>query len=71
MTDIIDLAQHQQEQILAAQLSAQLRSGRQTGHSRTHCEACGDPIPERRRQSLPGVTLCPVCADWQENKIRR
>lgn len=27
----------------------------------THCEDCGEPIPEQRRKALPGVTLCVEC----------
>lgn len=31
------------------------------GESLTHCEECGDPIPEARRKALPGVRLCVPC----------
>jgi len=31
------------------------------GESRTHCESCDAPIPERRRTALPGVRTCVVC----------
>ncbi len=31
------------------------------GVSRTHCEMCEDPIPEARRNALPGVRLCIGC----------
>jgi phage/conjugal plasmid C-4 type zinc finger TraR family protein len=31
------------------------------GDSLTHCEACGAPIPEARRNALPGVRLCVSC----------
>lgn len=31
--------------------------------SRTHCELCDDPIPQRRREILPGVRCCVECAD--------
>ncbi|HET7313040.1 DksA/TraR family C4-type zinc finger protein [Salinisphaera sp.] len=27
----------------------------------THCEECGEPIPERRRELIPGVRLCVAC----------
>ncbi|WP_423821162.1 DksA/TraR family C4-type zinc finger protein [Salinisphaera sp. SPP-AMP-43] len=33
----------------------------QAGDSLTHCEECGDPIPERRRELVPGVRLCVEC----------
>lgn len=29
--------------------------------SRTHCIDCEEPIPEARRQAVPGVTLCLDC----------
>lgn len=37
------------------------RSRMPAGESETHCAACGDPIPERRRTALPGVRTCIGC----------
>ncbi len=34
--------------------------------SRHHCRDCGEEIPEKRRQSLPGVSLCVACQAWRE-----
>ncbi len=34
---------------------------RLVGDSLTHCAECEEPIPERRRQALPGVKLCIEC----------
>ena len=31
------------------------------GPSATHCDECGDPIPEARRKLVPGVRLCVGC----------
>jgi phage/conjugal plasmid C-4 type zinc finger TraR family protein len=31
------------------------------GESLTHCEDCGDAIPEARRQAVPGVRRCVPC----------
>ncbi|GAB3673294.1 DksA/TraR family C4-type zinc finger protein [Salinisphaera aquimarina] len=31
------------------------------GESLTHCEECGEPIPERRRELIKGVRLCVAC----------
>ncbi|MEL6450773.1 MAG: DksA/TraR family C4-type zinc finger protein [Pseudomonadota bacterium] len=31
------------------------------GASLTHCAECEEPIPEARRQALPGVKLCVDC----------
>ncbi|MBE0454334.1 DksA/TraR family C4-type zinc finger protein [Roseovarius autotrophicus] len=32
------------------------------GESLAHCADCGEPIPEARRQAIPGVKLCLDCA---------
>ena len=31
------------------------------GPGATHCDQCGEPIPEARRAALPGVRLCIAC----------
>ncbi|MFE8072564.1 DksA/TraR family C4-type zinc finger protein [Marinobacteraceae bacterium S3BR75-40.1] len=31
------------------------------GESLYYCEECDEPIPEARRQALPGVRLCVAC----------
>jgi phage/conjugal plasmid C-4 type zinc finger TraR family protein len=31
------------------------------GESLTHCEECGDAIPEARRKAVPGVRYCIRC----------
>jgi len=31
------------------------------GESATHCQQCGEGIPEARRAALPGVRLCVPC----------
>ena len=31
------------------------------GKSATHCDQCGESIPEARRKALPGVRLCLTC----------
>lgn len=36
------------------------------GPSLSHCEECGDEIPEPRRQALPGVRLCLPCQDERD-----
>ena len=37
------------------------RSRLNKGPSLPHCEECGAPIPEARRQAVPGVRLCVAC----------
>ena len=41
---------------------------RYTGHSAMECEECGEPIPEQRRQAVPG---CRRCIDCQTEAERR
>lgn len=47
-----------------AEIRASLRA--QGFVSRRHCRDCGEEIPEKRRQSLPGVSLCVACQAWRE-----
>ena len=37
------------------------RASLPAGDSLEYCEQCGDDIPERRRQALPGVRTCILC----------
>jgi len=37
------------------------RSRMNKGPSLTHCEECDAPIPEARRNAVPGVRLCVAC----------
>ena len=37
------------------------RSQLPKGESLAFCEECDEPIPEARRQALPGVRLCVAC----------
>ena len=32
-----------------------------SGPGLSHCEECGEAIPEARRQAVPGVRLCVAC----------
>lgn len=37
------------------------RSQMPKGPSLTHCEECDAPIPEARREAVPGVRMCVAC----------
>ena len=53
-----------QEQIDSTVQDAVERARRQlapAGESLTHCEECGEEIPPRRREVIPGVRLCITC----------
>jgi phage/conjugal plasmid C-4 type zinc finger TraR family protein len=34
-----------------------------SGPSHSHCEDCGDAIPEARQRAVPGVRLCVTCQE--------
>lgn len=57
-----------QEQIDASVADAvsEARAKLNVGDSLSHCEECDAPIPEARRQAVPGVKLCIHCQAEQE-----
>jgi phage/conjugal plasmid C-4 type zinc finger TraR family protein len=40
------------------------------GPSATHCDECGEAIPEARRAAVAGVRLCIVCQDKADKELR-
>ncbi|MDX1381231.1 MAG: DksA/TraR family C4-type zinc finger protein [Xanthomonadales bacterium] len=40
------------------------------GESARHCRECGKPIPEARRQAVPGVRLCVACQEAADREER-
>ncbi|MGG7643971.1 DksA/TraR family C4-type zinc finger protein [Rhodovulum sp. YNF3179] len=60
-----------QEQIDASiedELKRMQARRRPAGESLTHCADCEDPIPEARRQALPGVKLCIACQQERDGR---
>ncbi|UOO77665.1 DksA/TraR family C4-type zinc finger protein [Neisseria sp. Dent CA1/247] len=55
----------EQEQIEASleDALALVRQHLPAGESAHECVECGEPIPEARRQALPGVQLCIACQE--------
>ena len=47
------------------------RSQMPKGESLTHCEECDAPIPEARRQAVPGVRLCVNCPAQEDSEQAR
>lgn len=48
---------------------ARLKARKQPiGESLTHCAECEEPIPEARRNALPGVKLCIDCQGERDMK---
>jgi phage/conjugal plasmid C-4 type zinc finger TraR family protein len=45
------------------------RSRMPQGESATHCDLCGDPIPEGRREAVPGVRTCVACQSGRDRKV--
>jgi phage/conjugal plasmid C-4 type zinc finger TraR family protein len=41
------------------------------GESLTHCEECEEPIPEERRQAIPGVRFCVRCQSEFEKRQKK
>jgi len=37
------------------------------GESLTHCAECAEPIPQARRQAIPGVKLCIECQQQRDH----
>jgi len=46
------------------------RSRLPEGESLRHCEMCEEPIPEARRNAVPGVRLCLACQSMVEKQQR-
>jgi phage/conjugal plasmid C-4 type zinc finger TraR family protein len=46
---------------------AAVRNNLPQGPSLSHCEECGDPIPEARRMAVPGVRHCVECKQHLEH----
>jgi phage/conjugal plasmid C-4 type zinc finger TraR family protein len=39
-----------------------------SGPGLTHCEECGQEIPEARRAAVPGVRLCVKCQEKEDHE---
>ena len=46
----------------------QARSRLPKGESLTHCEECGESIPEARRLAVPGVRRCIECQEENDRQ---
>jgi phage/conjugal plasmid C-4 type zinc finger TraR family protein len=63
MADISDRASDTQALHTAAALAA---IPKYEGVSAHICEDCGTEISRRRREVVPGVTVCMPCQGWRE-----
>lgn len=53
---------------VAAGVLERYRRIHQGGQSATHCEDCGEEIPEARRIAVLGCVRCTECADLEERR---
>ena len=65
--DEVDLAQALQEAHLRTTLAAHAYA-MPRGEAARACVACGEPIPERRRQAVPGCLFCVLCQGSRERE---
>ena len=40
-----------------------------SGESAEECEECGEPIPQKRREAVPGVQTCVACQVGRDKAI--
>lgn len=74
MSDECDRAQEREEELRADALADQARraklEGKTVADSAEHCTLCEEPIPEGRRQALPGVETCIECQRMLEGATK-
>ena len=69
MADQFDRAQELDAYYRHQALSAmKLNTTGKAAMTTTHCEDCGDKIPEGRRLAAPGCTRCRDCQQIRERK---
>ena len=65
MTDPIDRGCEREDELRADAIAEQRRraglEGKTVADSARKCSACKEPIPEARRQAVPGVQTCIEC----------
>ncbi|AGQ91350.1 hypothetical protein M634_13105 [Vibrio parahaemolyticus O1:Kuk str. FDA_R31] len=63
MSDVIDHASGFETQFTEVAIANQLARAKQMeqGESAQECGECGVPIPEERRQKVPGCKYCTQC----------
>jgi phage/conjugal plasmid C-4 type zinc finger TraR family protein len=63
-----DGAVHEQIDASIDDAVSQVRRRLPKGESLRACAMCGDPIPEKRRQAIPGVRMCVACQQEEDEK---
>ncbi|MDR2551437.1 MAG: TraR/DksA C4-type zinc finger protein [Desulfobulbus sp.] len=67
--DEVDIAQELQDAQLRRALMAQSYA-LPKGETASECDECDEPIPEERRQAMPGCRLCIACQETLERRQR-
>lgn len=49
---------------------AAARSRLPTGESAEYCDVCGEDIPQKRREAVPGVRTCVQCQSGKDSAVR-
>ncbi|KAF1074517.1 TraR/DksA C4-type zinc finger protein [Halodesulfovibrio sp. MK-HDV] len=63
--DQFDRASEIEQRIIQSAI-AEAQAARGCGESLTHCDECGEAIPEARREAVVGCRLCIECQTEQE-----
>ncbi|MUK91567.1 TraR/DksA family transcriptional regulator [Aliivibrio fischeri] len=68
MSDVIDQASSLETKLNEVALANQLARAKSVKQqeSAKECGECGDPIPEERRQKVPGCQFCTPCQSARE-----
>lgn len=66
MVDLVDMASEVAAIHLAEALHRQQRAGNTSAVSAEFCEDCDEPIPQRRREAVPGCQTCIDCQGLRE-----
>lgn len=61
MADELDHLQVQEDLLNRLHIQAVRQQLRKEGESLSECECCGNDIPLRRQQAIPGVRTCTEC----------
>lgn len=64
--DVFDKAQEADANHRNQALAMQLAAGKQTGPGSAACRECGVKIPKKRREAVPGCSLCVNCQAVEE-----
>ena len=65
-----DGAVQQQIDDSVAEAIERARAQMPVGPALTYCAECGEPIPEARRQAVPGVRLCIACRSEADRQVQ-